>query len=96
MARYNVSKLLNILIVREFSAQLNQSTKSKVILNCLNPGFCKSELSRDHSTWALPFINLFKAFFARTTEVGSRNLVYAAGAGTETHGQYLGDCEIKM
>ncbi len=37
-----------------------------------------------------------KLLLARTTEAGSRTLVHAAGAGAETHGQYLSDCEIMM
>lgn len=35
-----------------------------------------------------------KALIARTTEVGSRTLVHAAGAGDETHGKYLSDSTI--
>ena len=30
---------------------------------------------------------------ARKTEMGSRTLVYAAGAGEETHGEYMVDCK---
>lgn len=30
----------------------------------------------------------------RSTEVGSRTLVYGASAGPESHGQYLPDCVI--
>lgn len=32
----------------------------------------------------------------RTTEAGSRNLVYAASAGAETHGQYISDCTTEL
>lgn len=36
-----------------------------------------------------------KALLARSTEVGSRTLVAAAAAGTETHGMYMADCVVR-
>lgn len=32
---------------------------------------------------------------ARTSEVGSLTLVHAAGAGSESHGQYMSECAVK-
>jgi hypothetical protein len=37
-----------------------------------------------------------KFFLARSTEVGSRTLVYAATQGPETHGHYIYDCKIQL
>jgi hypothetical protein len=37
---------------------------------------------------------LFKLVVARTTEAGSRNLVWAACLGAESHGQYVSDCKV--
>jgi len=74
---------------------MTASGKQKVILNCLTPGFCHSELMRD-----APFpLNILapvgKFFLARTTEVGSRTLVSAAAASEDTHGMYLQDLKVK-
>jgi hypothetical protein len=40
-------------------------------------------------------IATMRFFFARTAEMGSRTLLYAAVAGKETHGKYLSECEIR-
>jgi retinol dehydrogenase-12 len=37
---------------------------------------------------------LYFVMNARTAEQGSRTLVHAAGAGSETHGEYLSDCKV--
>jgi hypothetical protein len=52
--RYNVSKLIEILVVRELALAMDASGKPKVILNTLTPGFCHSELMR---------VGLFRASF---------------------------------
>ncbi len=40
-------------------------------------------------------LTIAKALIARTTEVGSRTLVYSAAAGPESHGQYMSECIVK-
>jgi NAD(P)-dependent dehydrogenase (short-subunit alcohol dehydrogenase family) len=84
---YPVSKLLQVLIVREIASKLSGSG---VILNVLNPGLCHSGLNRDGS-WALA---VMKIFLARRTEVGSRALVAAGVAGLESHGKYMADGKV--
>ena len=37
---------------------------------------------------------MVKLVLARKAEYGSRTLVHAAGLGSESHGQYLHDCQI--
>lgn len=86
--RYNVSKLLEVFAVREMAARAGLSYP--VTINCLNPGFCHSELSRE-SGFALW---LMKLLLARTTEVGSRTILAAAAAGTESHGKYMSDSVV--
>ncbi|KAI9883361.1 MAG: hypothetical protein M1823_004873 [Watsoniomyces obsoletus] len=96
MDRYNVSKLLEVLIVRELAEHTSKSDKSdKVIINTVNPGFCHSELLRDVKGGQKAFMAVMKGALARTTEEGSRTLVYAAAAGEDTHGKYMGDCSVK-
>jgi len=96
--RYNTSKLLEILIVRELAQALTASSKSgtvDVILNTLTPGFCYSDLMR-HATFPLSFLGwIGKLAIGRTTEVGSRTLVAAAVAGRESHGMYMVDCKVR-
>jgi NAD(P)-dependent dehydrogenase (short-subunit alcohol dehydrogenase family) len=87
--RYQVSKLLEVLIVRAM-ADKKSSTQIPVTINCVNPGLCHSELSRE-SGWGLA---IMKFFLARSTEQGSRTLVHAASLGPESHGQYSSDCVV--
>ena len=87
--RYPTSKLLGIYIVREMAAKKPADTYP-VTINTPNPGLCQSELARDSGLQ----MSIMKFFLARTTEVGSRTLVHAAGAGAETHGGYLNMCQV--
>jgi len=90
--RYNVSKLLEILTVRELAPALRASD-SKIILNTLTPGFCYSELMR-HAVFPLNLLAwIGKFLIGRSTEMGSRTLVAAACAGEDSHGQYMVDCK---
>lgn len=92
--RYPVSKLLEVLFVRELCSQI--STKHpgdpSVVINMANPGLVHSALARE-AGWQLAF---FKFLFARSTEYGSRTETYAAlDAGIESNGGYLDDCQLK-
>jgi retinol dehydrogenase 12 len=92
--RYNVSKLLEILTVRSLAPAMTTSSKPKVILNTLTPGFCHSELMRD-AVFPLNLLGwIGKKLIGRTTEMGSRTLVAAACAGEVSHGQYMTDCQV--
>ncbi|KAK5087177.1 hypothetical protein LTR05_004348 [Lithohypha guttulata] len=86
--RYPLSKLLEVLVVREIAPKINSG---QVTLNMLNPGLCHSSLTRDVSGFQLLTYTLMKAILARTTEVGSRTLVAAASVGEESHGRYMHD-----
>ena len=90
--RYNVSKLLEIFAVREItSSVIKDKYTYPVVFNLVNPGLCHSNFVKDAG---LGF-RIFKRLVARTTEVGSRTLVNAAGEiGEESQGEYLSDCQI--
>jgi len=89
--RYNVSKLLEVLVTRQIVADHMSGPQYPVIMNYVNPGFCHSSLMRE--TGAYQYV--LKAIMgARTTEQGSRTLVHAAIAGPTSHGQYLSDCTV--
>lgn len=89
--RYNISKLLEVLVCREI-ATTHPLSQLNVILNFVNPGWCHSELMRELSGNYL--IAIVKKIMCRTTEVGSRTLVDAALKGPETYGKYLSNCEV--
>lgn len=96
LSRYGDTKLLQILLARELAEKLNESSKKqpRIILNTLNPGLCRTELFR-HAPWPFTWIlYVSMRVFARTTEMGSRNLLAAATAPEDTHGKYLSDCKI--
>ncbi|KAI4758023.1 NAD(P)-binding protein [Aureobasidium sp. EXF-3400] len=88
--RYPVSKLMDVFATRALVERTSSSYP--VTINTMNPGFCYSELSREHS--GIAFQLMFK-LLARTTEVGSRTLVAAALASHETHGQYMSNCLVE-
>lgn len=90
-ARYNVSKLLEVLVVRAIADKVAKFADSKICLTMLNPGLCHSSLARDAGYG----LAVLKFFFARTTEVGARTLVAAAAADPEAaHGKYMTDGNI--
>lgn len=70
------------------------SKEGRVVLNCLNPGHCRTEMMRDSSGLYKLFIAAMTALMARTAEVGSRTLVAGVEAGEEMHGQYMNDCKV--
>ena len=96
-SRYKVSKLLLLYAVRSIASQSPVSPKSNVIINCLSPGACKSDIFRDEAPWYQRFFQAIAiATIARTTEQGSRTLVHAVEPeiGEETHGAFLWDCKV--
>lgn len=89
--RYPVSKLLEILILRQISST-HCPQGYPVILNLVAPGFCRSSLVKEMNVLIQA---MYFALHARTTEVGSRCLVLAAQAGKESHGKYLRDNKVQ-
>ncbi|EIW83043.1 short-chain dehydrogenase [Coniophora puteana RWD-64-598 SS2] len=89
-ARYPISKLLEV----EFAARLSKSTP--VVIDAVNPGFCKSQLTRNVAFYLQVVAKVGKALLARSTEMGSRTLVHAAVAPgeKERHGHYVSACNV--
>jgi retinol dehydrogenase 12 len=93
-ARYSLSKLLEVLLIRLLAASPafpsptsgTDGPTPPVILNTVNPGLCHSGLLRERGTVGIIFKTLLHA---RSTEKGSRTLVLATGAGPESHGAYM-------
>lgn len=91
--RYNTSKLLPIWIIRELGARM--SSNDSVIVNCVNPGFCRTSLFR-HAAFPLNYIvKLTLLGLGRDAEMGSRTLMSAAAADRQSHGKYMDSCEVR-
>ncbi|EJD48791.1 putative short-chain dehydrogenase [Auricularia subglabra TFB-10046 SS5] len=93
--RYTLSKLVQLLAVREFADLVNGGGKPFVIVNTLNPGLCTTELVRGAKGLFKLGTQISKALLAWTAEEGSRTLVHASTAGKESHGAYLSAAKIK-
>ncbi|KAF2119284.1 hypothetical protein BDV96DRAFT_514799 [Lophiotrema nucula] len=94
--RYAVSKLLLLYTVREIAAR-QPLGKARVIVDCVTPGACASDIFRDDMSWLRSVIQGFMvSLFARTTEVGSRALVHGVKPDLEdnAHGAFLQDCKV--
>jgi retinol dehydrogenase-12 len=80
-ARYPETKLLNVQFVRGLTARLPSSTP--IVVTSVNPGFCHSELVRNMKGIVRVVVTIIQALLARSTEIGSRTLVWAALAGLD-------------
>lgn len=93
-----VSKLMEVLFLREFVSRLEQSPAfkaSSVTINMVNPGLCRTELMRDIPVLLQIVGWVFMRILARSGEVGSRTLVLAASAPASTHGKFMSNGEIE-
>ncbi|KKP07019.1 short-chain dehydrogenase [Trichoderma harzianum] len=91
--RYQVTKLLEILLVREIVARLKHNsnyTSHNITINLVNPGLCYSAINRSGVKPPL-LVRLAYKMLARTTEVGGRCLVLAACAPDNSHGECQSD-----
>ncbi|OTA89002.1 hypothetical protein M434DRAFT_115200 [Hypoxylon sp. CO27-5] len=87
MDRYNASKLLNVLWMCELSAKAGND----VIINAVNPGFCRSTLHRSDSSGS-SFANMI----GWTPEQGGHCLTDAATLhDKDGHGAYLSEQAVK-
>ncbi|CAK5283324.1 unnamed protein product [Mycena citricolor] len=88
--RYFLTKLLNVFFVRAFNDRLPLATP--VVIDTVNPGFCRSELIREAVGLIRLVFPIMQLLLAHPTEVGSRQLVYAAlgeGNGEKLRGQFI-------
>jgi retinol dehydrogenase-12 len=84
--RYNVTKLINIFLARE----LAKLAGPNIVVNSVNPGLCRSEFFR-HASVLLPFIATLAYFLGRTSEEGSRTIIWALLNETPA-GAYSNSC----
>ncbi|OMP86906.1 WW domain-containing oxidoreductase [Diplodia seriata] len=100
--RYNVSKLLEVLVVRELAASPSlmgggandNDSPYPVVVTAPNPGLCASALRREmyegsfFMRWG---VWLMERLLERSSEEGARNFVACASAGEACHGRYVSD-----
>jgi len=80
--RYHVSKLLNVFFTRSLNAHLPLSSPM-ITVTAANPGYCRSALRRNIRSLSAVYFWLMDMALAFSTEVGSRQLVYAAVGGDD-------------
>ncbi|KAK3358222.1 hypothetical protein B0T25DRAFT_178359 [Lasiosphaeria hispida] len=83
--QYNLSKLLQLY----GAIKLSSIVDSSIVINSMDPCFCKTHLAEKLGGVKKVLIKLFEVVAARTAEEGSRLVVQAASAGSETHGLYM-------
>ena len=79
--------MLNVFFARELSDRLRDKP---LIVNAVNPGFCHSELARNITGLRAWIMWIRKLLLARTTEQGSRQLVWACIGGKDNIDQLRG------
>jgi retinol dehydrogenase 12 len=88
--------VLNVFFARELSERLRDKP---LIVNSVNPGFCYSSLRRNLSGKMAWFNWLMEILFARTSEQGSRQLIWACVSGKdnidELRGAYVSAMKIQ-
>ncbi|TDZ15188.1 Short chain dehydrogenase atnD [Colletotrichum orbiculare MAFF 240422] len=93
--RYNVSKLIEVLLVRELADRVTSSKMpGNVVVSILNPGIADTEMARNVGWFHGKVLKVVFGIVGRTPEAASRTIVLAAGGGQETHGKYLDDGKV--
>ncbi|KAK7055879.1 WW domain-containing oxidoreductase [Favolaschia claudopus] len=95
--RYPLTKLFNVFFVRALNARLPSSTP--IVVSCLNPGYCYSELRRELTGPLVAADWLMEKLLAYSTEVGSRPIVWTAVSHQEDpqvlRGEYVNDYKVQ-
>lgn len=90
--RYNVSKLMQLLLARELADKISNGDRAgNVVVSVVNPGLAHSEVARNVGNIERQVVRFVFWLVARTAEQASRTVVLAAEGGQETHGKYLDD-----
>ena len=101
--RYKLTKLLQIMMVRQLAQALRSSTRNdKITVNSLHPGLCNTELFRSVSLPLQIPHQFILQLVARSSEMGSRALLAAAltddeaesNDETATHGRFMESCGV--
>ena len=72
---YKKSKLCNILFTKKLSELIS---KKNITVNCLHPGFVKTEFGKNNSGIVGLVIKFLMSFFAITVEEGAKTIIHLA------------------
>ncbi|KAH8666890.1 hypothetical protein BX600DRAFT_497613 [Xylariales sp. PMI_506] len=92
--RYAVTKLVQTFAVRQFAVAFPVD-QTRVVINLVSPGLCKTDLARDYRSWSKFVLTTVRAVAARTPEEGSRTILHAIAAESDSHGKLLSGCKVK-
>ena len=88
--------VLNVFFARELNERLRDK---RLIVNTVNPGFCYSSLRKSFTGRKVLINWLMETLLARTSEQGSRPLIWASIGGKdnvdELHGAYISGTQIQ-
>lgn len=90
--RYELTKLMVQQLEKELAGRLGKG-KNRVVVNCVNPVWCATELSRYYDKGKA--VAAIFSMIGRSAQDGGKTLVHAVTAGWETHGKYLSECMVK-
>ena len=91
---YKKSKLCNILFTKKLS---ELTKKNKITVNCLHPGFVKTNFGKNNTGFAGLVIKSLMNFFAIKVEEGAKTIIYLASSPEVENisGKYFYQSKIK-
>jgi hypothetical protein len=66
------------------TSKIDEHGKPKVVISCLNPGFCQTALVKPERTVERVGVHFAKVLLARKAEEGRMTIVHGAAAGSRT------------
>ena len=92
---YKKSKLCNILFTKKLS---DLTSKNNITVNCLHPGFVKTEFGKNNKGFVSLAIKLLMNFFAITVEEGAKTIIHLANSEDvkDITGKYYYKSKIKQ
>ena len=92
---YKKSKLCNILFTKKLS---DLTSKNNITVNCLHPGFVKTEFGKNNKGVVSLAIKLLMNFFAITVEEGAKTIIHLANSEDvkDITGKYYYKSKIKQ
>ena len=92
---YKKSKLCNILFTKKLS---DLTSKNNITVNCLHPGFVKTEFGKNNKGVISLAIKLLMNFFAITVEEGAKTIIHLANSEDvkDITGKYFYKSKIKQ
>lgn len=92
-ARYNTTKLLQLVFMHRLALATNESGKGHVIMSSLNPGLVRSDIFRNVPFPFSLMVNGLNWIFGRTAEVASCTIIDSALQGEDSHDTFRSSCE---